>query len=91
MSSSAATSTPKPIATSSAATTMLPFAAPQPRRSTRVFYSPVISAMVHDHTMRNCDDIKSMNTECLAAGSDASICKTAAMYMSMCVNGSQHS
>jgi hypothetical protein len=35
--------------------------------------------------MQNCEEVRHMNTECLATHSDASICRTAAMYMSACV------
>ena len=87
--SSSASSKTYPMATSSAGLVVergssmsVSFAQPN-KRPTR--YSPVISAMLKGHTMKNCDDVHYMNTECLATGSDASICRTAAMYMSMCV------
>ena len=49
-------------------------------------YSPVVSAMLRDNRMGTCADVGSVLADCIAAGSNASICKTAASYYETCMN-----
>lgn len=74
----------KPMATSStvaASANQHEFA----KRTTSKNYNPTMMAILTGTRMQNCEEIKMMRQECLASGSKASICQTAAQYMSACI------
>lgn len=63
---------------------------PPPRKPTLVGrYNPVVSATLHGNRMRTCQDVRKIYSECLHTHSTDSICKTAASYFTICMNGGQ--
>mmetsp|Transcript_5423 Transcript_5423/g.15936 ORF Transcript_5423/g.15936 Transcript_5423/m.15936 type:complete len:85 (-) Transcript_5423:448-702(-) len=54
----------------------------------RWVHRPIISAILMNNSLRNCDDVFKMMDECNHAGSSDRICQTASSYFDMCVNGS---
>ena len=86
MTMTASPSTATPLATSAAsvvapANLSNPNIATARRRPTN--YNPTISAML---ALSRCDDMVKMAQECLATGSNATICHTAERYMGACMD-----
>mmetsp|Transcript_43398 Transcript_43398/g.64338 ORF Transcript_43398/g.64338 Transcript_43398/m.64338 type:complete len:88 (+) Transcript_43398:671-934(+) len=48
-------------------------------------YSPVVTAMLHNNHMHNCQEVDELYAQCMASGAEDRICKTASNYFSICL------
>mgnify|MGYP003565611031 CR=1 FL=1 len=71
---------------SSLATPVSPIAVVGRAPARKKSYNPTVMAILQGNRMRECEDVIDLHAQCLATGSSASICKTAAHYMNACVN-----
>jgi hypothetical protein len=55
------------------------------QKSTRWSHSPMVYAMIKGSRMDNCNDVHAILRECDATNADDSICRTAEMYLSNCL------
>jgi hypothetical protein len=55
------------------------------QRTTRWSHSPMVYAMIKGSRLDNCNDVREILRECAATNADDSICITAGMYLSNCL------